>query len=328
VERSSIKLDLHRRDFTINTLALRLDGHHYGELHDYWGGLDDLHSGLVRVLHSLSFVDDPTRILRAVRFEQRFDFRIEERTMQLLREARPLIDRLSGDRIRHELNHIFNADISSRTGGAAQILARLHELDLLAAIHPYLTWDEWLHERIGAMMQSRPGAEWGLSQAEAADSLRVELGYTLWLVRLTEKQATQVIGRLKLPAHLAKMILTSCELWTDRHTLCNLPPSAVVARLEDVQPLARYTLYLAAYDDPEVQEIIHNYLTRWQQVAPIIDGHGLRALGLPPGPQYRKILGNLRNAWLDGEISTAEDEMAFLEKLLQRPEQRGVRNSG
>jgi tRNA nucleotidyltransferase (CCA-adding enzyme) len=84
VERGSIKLDLHRRDFTINTMALRLDGYHYGELHDYWGGLNDLHNGLVRVLHSLSFVDDPTRMLRAVRFEQRFGFTIEERTLELL----------------------------------------------------------------------------------------------------------------------------------------------------------------------------------------------------------------------------------------------------
>ena len=88
VERGSIKLDLHRRDFTINTLALRLDGHHYGELHDYWGGLSDIRHGLVRVLHSLSFIDDPTRILRAVRFEQRFAFEIEKRTHDLLLEAK------------------------------------------------------------------------------------------------------------------------------------------------------------------------------------------------------------------------------------------------
>jgi tRNA nucleotidyltransferase (CCA-adding enzyme) len=87
VERGSIKLDLHRRDFTINTMALRLDGYHYGELQDYWGGLNDLRNGLVRVLHSLSFVDDPTRMLRAVRFEQRFGFSIEERTLELLKEA-------------------------------------------------------------------------------------------------------------------------------------------------------------------------------------------------------------------------------------------------
>ncbi len=132
VERGSIKLDLHRRDFTMNTLALRIDGRHYGELHDYWGGLNDLRAGLVRVLHSLSFVDDPTRILRAVRFEQRFAFSIEDRTMELLLEAKQLIDRLSGDRIRNELNHILVSDF------APQIMSRLNTLGLIEAIHPDL----------------------------------------------------------------------------------------------------------------------------------------------------------------------------------------------
>ena len=112
VERGSIKLDLHRRDFTINTLALRLDGHHYGELHDYWGGLADIERGLVRVLHSLSFVDDPTRLLRAVRYEQRYGFEIESRTRQLMDEAKPMLEKLSPERVRHELDRM----LESRTG--------------------------------------------------------------------------------------------------------------------------------------------------------------------------------------------------------------------
>jgi tRNA nucleotidyltransferase/poly(A) polymerase len=87
IERGSIKLDLHRRDFTINTMALRLDGSHFGELHDFWGGWSDLQNGLIRVLHSLSFIDDPTRLLRAVRFEQRFEFHIEDRTLKLMTAA-------------------------------------------------------------------------------------------------------------------------------------------------------------------------------------------------------------------------------------------------
>ena len=91
VKKSSIKLDLHRRDFTINTMAVRLDGKHFGDLYDYWGGLNDLKNKVIRVLHSLSFVDDPTRMLRAIRFEQRFNFHIEERTLHLLKEARNLL---------------------------------------------------------------------------------------------------------------------------------------------------------------------------------------------------------------------------------------------
>ncbi len=134
VERSSIKLDLHRRDFTINTMALRLDGSHYGDLYDFWGGLRDLKSRQVRVLHSLSFVDDPTRQLRAVRFEQRFDFSIEARTLELMHEGHPLIHNLSGDRLRHELNLIFQEE------KAPQMFSRLDELGLLSAIHPDLRW--------------------------------------------------------------------------------------------------------------------------------------------------------------------------------------------
>jgi len=104
VKKGSIKLDLHRRDFTINTMAVRLDSSHFGDVYDHWGGLNDLTQKKVRVLHSLSFVDDPTRMLRAIRFEQRFRFDIEKRTLELFREATPLLGEVSGDRIRHEFD--------------------------------------------------------------------------------------------------------------------------------------------------------------------------------------------------------------------------------
>jgi hypothetical protein len=87
VERSSIKLDLHRRDFSVNTLAIRLDGAHLGKLLDFYGGRRDLQQGIIRVLHSLSFIDDPTRILRAIRLEQRLGFTIEPRTAELISDA-------------------------------------------------------------------------------------------------------------------------------------------------------------------------------------------------------------------------------------------------
>ncbi|MBN1965045.1 MAG: CBS domain-containing protein, partial [Anaerolineae bacterium] len=107
VTQGSIKLDLHRRDFSINTLAIRLAPEPSGQLLDFWGGERDLHDGVIRVLHSLSFVDDPTRILRAARFEQRFGFRIEARTLALIERALPFLERVSGPRIRHEIELIF-----------------------------------------------------------------------------------------------------------------------------------------------------------------------------------------------------------------------------
>jgi tRNA nucleotidyltransferase (CCA-adding enzyme) len=311
VERGSIKLDLHRRDFTVNTLALRLDGRHYGELHDYWGGLEDLHSGLVRVLHSLSFIDDPTRILRAVRFEQRFNFRIEERTMQLLIEARPLLDRLSGDRIRHELNHILAEPHS------APILARLQDLGLLFAIHPGLRVDAWLQERLEALPAVQPDAHWGLDGAAARPELLRDLSYILWLIRSSPNEAARITVRLKLPVMLQKTILAACALWREQERLINAPPSVLVERLESVPPLARFALYLAALDD-RLRRILVDYQVRLQHITPTVDGHTLRALGVPPGPMYRKVLSVLRQAWLDGEIVTPEEERVRLEALLRQ----------
>jgi tRNA nucleotidyltransferase (CCA-adding enzyme) len=311
VERGSIKLDLHRRDFTINTLALRLDGRHYGELHDYWGGLSDLRAGLVRVLHSLSFIDDPTRILRAVRFEQRFAFRIEERTKQLLLDARPLIERLSGDRIRHELNQILTSSI------APQVISRLHGLDLLVAIHPNLPWDDWLYARLESLDHLPPEPDWGVSNDPSI--LRRELGYTLWLIELAPEQADGVARRLKLPVQLARVIQAACALWRDRRSLAAEVPSQITERLEDAPPLACYALYLAT-SDIQLRTVLLNFVTRWRKILPSTDGHVLKKRGVSPGPHYRQILSALRAAWLDGQVHSQEEEYALLEELLHSGE--------
>lgn len=315
VERGSIKLDLHRRDFTINTLALRLDGHHFGELHDYWGGLNDLKHGVVRVLHSLSFVDDPTRILRAVRFEQRFDFKIERRTLDLLLEARPLLDRVSGDRVRHELDHILEEEKVCR------MLSRLQELDLLAAIHPDLPWDSWLCEKFETLQRLVPGEEWGLGKTVLKGiSTSLALAYILWFIRMPAVRARRVITRLKIPRVVVEAILAARKLLRELPRLEKAAPSRVVARLEGVPALALFAVYLAA-DDERARQVIFNYVTRWQHISPTVDGHILKARGLPPGPIYREILGALREAWLDGKIHSPEEEKEFLDQLLR---ERGV----
>ena len=132
VQQGSIKLDLHRRDFTVNTLALCLNPDRWGNLLDFWNGLNDLNAGLVRVLHSLSFVDDATRILRAVRYEQRFGFRIEERTLELLQDALELLARVTPARIRHELERILEEEEPEKP------MLRLDELRVLQTLHPDL----------------------------------------------------------------------------------------------------------------------------------------------------------------------------------------------
>lgn len=309
VERGSIKLDLHRRDFTINTLALRLDGKHYGELYDYWGGLADLRNGLVRVLHSLSFVDDPTRMLRAVRFEQRFGFKIESRTLELLKEAVPLLERVSGDRIRHELNYILAEE------RASQMLARLNELGLLTAIHPALKWDEWFRVRLETACTVRPDPEWELPEDFIHSSAKNDLIYILWLLRLPFGHSQDVIRRLKFSAELAKMILAAQQIWLELPNLVDARPSIVVDRLEDVPKLSLYAVYLAC-EQPSQRHILYEYMARWRKVTPSVTGHDLRERGLPPGPIYRHILKTLRDAWLDGKVNSLQEEHGLLEELL------------
>ncbi len=308
VARGSIKLDLHRRDFTINTLAVRLDGRHYGELHDYWGGLDDLRRGIIRVLHSLSFVDDPTRMLRAVRFEQRFGFTIEPRTLQLLQEARDLLDRVSGDRIRHELEAMF------REERAEAMLDRLRQLDLLRAIHPDLFWDADAARRFGRRT-TPPGEAWGDLPRPRHTDLPTALGYALWLLVLPPARVEAIGERLLFPKRLREITVGAADLWQRRPGLRAAPPSRFTFACEAHPLTAAYALYLAAEDDAALRERLSRFAAHWRHVRPQATGDDLRRLGLPPGPIYKRILHRLRAAWLDGEVTNAEEERALLERL-------------
>ncbi len=311
VERGSIKLDLHRRDFTINTLAMRLDGHHYGELHDYWGGLSDLQKGSIRALHSLSFVDDPTRMLRAVRYEQRYGFQIGERTLQLLLEAKPLLDRVSGDRIRHELDNIIEED------KARQMLERLDELTLLKAIHKDILWDDHVADQIETLEAGTPEEHWSLGPDLRGLRLKRALAYILWLIPLPVYRVQGVINRLKLPRSLAETIRAACVLWHELPGLVSEKPSAITGRLAKTPCLAIYGLHRAS-DDPKARQILEMYSKKWKNVSARTTGHDLREIGLPPGPTYKQILTTLRNAWLDGEVTTHKGELRLLKKLVKR----------
>ncbi|MHB9034942.1 MAG: CBS domain-containing protein, partial [Anaerolineae bacterium] len=132
VEWSSIRQDLYRRDFTINTMAVCLDRERYGELLDYYGGERDLLAGQIRVLHNLSFIEDPTRILRAARFEQRLGFLLETRTMELIDDAVELLDHVTGERLRHEI------DLTLAEAQPEKVFERLEQLGALQHLHPRL----------------------------------------------------------------------------------------------------------------------------------------------------------------------------------------------
>ncbi|MEK6587493.1 MAG: CBS domain-containing protein [Chloroflexota bacterium] len=311
VAEGSIKLDLHRRDFSINTLALRLDGRFYGQLLDYWGGGRDLREGQIRVLHSLSFVDDPTRMLRAVRLEQRLGFSIEARTLELMGQALPLLSNVSGARIRAELADIFAED------QLVAIIARLAELGLLEAIHSALTWDGWLKARFEEAGRFSVPSDWRLEPAPALERLR----YSLWLYRLAASDAQSVCNRLSFSQADRTVILAAgrydCELTSD------LRPSQIVTCLESLPEESLVAEWLALDGDANARRIIGQFLSAWRWVRQGTDGSRLRELGLPAGPAYRQILGELRAAWLDGQISTDSEEQTLLARLIAEAQQRG-----
>ncbi len=309
VERSSIKLDLHRRDFTINTLAIRLDGRHYGDLYDYWGGLADLRKGLVRVLHSLSFVDDPTRMLRAVRFEQRFGFQIEGRTLELMRAANPMVPQVSGERLRHEL------DLILAEPKAVNMFDRLVELDLLNAIHPGLAWNPQVAARVSILLSSTPGPEWDLPEMVGHTPLQRALAYIGWFGILPAQEAQAIGNLLRFSKLMLEAIAAVHTLAADLPGLTTVRPSAVVERLETFPRLALVVLFICSSSESE-SAVLRRFATEWRKIIPITTGDDLRELGLTPGPAYREILTLLRQGWLDGEIMTPAQEQVRLKELL------------
>jgi len=310
VEPSSIKLDLHRRDFTINTLAIRLDGTHYGELHDYWGGLSDLRRGLIRVLHSLSFVDDPTRILRAIRFEQRFHFRIEERTLQLIIDARNLLSRVSGDRIRHELDLIF---VEERV---LAMLDRLQELGIFEYIHPELCWDEWIRERSLRLWLIDP-LEFGIDLEPVDAVARRDLFYLFLLCRLDENSLHTILERLKLPSSLRKKVRDANRLWAIKDQFSQMDQLTAVAQFDGVDPTVAYGLGLMEDEDSKMVPLIKFYFTKWIKTKCYTDGRLLKQMGISPGPLYRQILNELKLAWIEGRIKSEQEEMELLSEMIK-----------
>jgi len=314
VERGSIKHDLHRRDFTINTLALRIDPPFFGQVLDFYNGEDDLRAGVVRVLHSLSFVDDPTRILRAVRFEQRFGFRIDPRTEELIVNALPLIERLSGDRIRHEFEMLLAEPAPERA------FQRLERLGVLQAIHPSLSFDSWTDAAFLALRYALGLPLW----AGLDENFDPAVSYfALLLYRLTRDEMLAVGSRLRVRRRTLDALerIVAIRAALPRLSDPDLPPSEVAALLNHTDDRALLAAWAAAPDAIARSNILA-FASRLRNVRPGISGEDLIARGLKPGPAFKRILTDLRHAWLNGEIASPEDEEALLEQLIAHHKER------
>ncbi|PKN99062.1 MAG: hypothetical protein CVU42_09345 [Chloroflexi bacterium HGW-Chloroflexi-4] len=310
VVNSSIKQDLHRRDFTINTLALRLDGSHFGELQDYWGGLDDLKKKQVKVLHSLSFVDDPTRMLRAVRFEQRFGFNIETRTLQLIQEARENLKQISGDRIRHEFNLIF------QEADPCKVLNRLSELNLLSAVNHNLGWKEKWAPALEKALSGSPAKPWAITSQASFGDQKISAAYLVWFSHFTIEEALAIAKRLHFSNPMVTSLKASISLINGVDDLETMTPSQFTERVQNLPEIALYA-FDCLTENQIIKQQVKNYLNVWRGLEPFTNGETLKFKGIPPGPRYTALLKELKRAKLDGKISTQEQELVYLEQLIQ-----------
>ncbi|WP_447976524.1 CBS domain-containing protein [Candidatus Nitrospira bockiana] len=314
VERSSIKKDLYRRDFTINTLAVRLNTRRFGELLDFYGGQQDLKDKLIRVLHSLSFVEDPTRVFRAVRFEHRFGFRLGKETLALIKGAvkMDLFRRLSGSRLLTELMLLLSEEEPRRA------VARLAELDLLRFLHPKLQRQRQLEARLKPVEDAldwyrllyldRPIERW--------------LVYFMALMDLLPPDAVrETVKRLHLrQRHAEKLHEARTHATAILRRLGRRPPPkpAEVYRLLEGLSDEVLLFLLAKTSSEAVKRQISAYLTTYRQVRPALTGRDLQAAGVKPGPIYREILDRLLEGRLNGELTSEADERALVTRLIAR----------
>jgi tRNA nucleotidyltransferase (CCA-adding enzyme) len=310
VESSGIKLDLHRRDFTINTLALRLDGRHYGDLHDDWGGLKDLRKGIIRVLHSLSFIDDPTRLLRAARFEQRFDFKIEKRTLELMSNAFEVMKHVSGDRLRHEF------DLILQEPKAGAILKRLSQLGVLATIHPAFDSLDLVDTDLPVELDDRLKNDWSLPLEAAGMPVQLALNWLVWLGRIQNVHVEKVSARLRLPSALKAALVETIDILGRQEELKGATAGNLVTSL-DRRPLLSILASRIISRDEQVKKQLDSFALKLRHIQPGIDGSDLTRMGLKPSPRYRTILAGLRSAWLDGTISSSSEEQALVKKMIE-----------
>ncbi len=312
----SIEDDLLRRDFTINTLAVRLDGEHRGELIDICGGLRDLNNRVIRTLHDRSFIDDPTRIFRCIRFEQRFGFMIETDTMRQLREQKDGIGNLTGQRIWHELKLFCGEPYPEK------ILSRIARLGIPERIHPDLVWSEKTEEECVRFRVGIPGREpLFCSGGVDTDIVDEEGPLWVWFSALPRETITELGKRLLLSGNTLKGIEYTKLMRDEFPSFAEGKKSDAVFFLDKI-PLTSLYCYSRFTSSVKEFDLMKEFLMKWALFAPVTTGYDLKQMGLKPGPGIGKVLGRLKAAWIDGEIRTEQEEKALLEQLRQDERQK------
>ena len=307
IEMSSIKLDLYRRDFTINTLAIQLNSEKFGMLIDFFMAHKDIKEKIIRVLHNLSFVEDPTRVFRAIRFEQRYGFTIGKLTTGLIENAVNMnfFRGLAGRRVLTELKQILEEE------NPVPAIIRLNDFDLLKFIHPSIQFDKQL---ISILNSIKRVLAWH-------DLLFLDESYMKWVVYLLVlihtcnlQRSQEICNRFELAPRYRRIFCEErfaaekCVLDLTRNL--PLPNSRLYRKLIEFR--TELILYMMAVTKQEkVKKAISHYFTNLRSVGVSIKGRDLQKMGIEPGPVYRQILQAALDAKLNGKLKTRKDELDF-----------------
>ena len=316
VGRSSLRRDLYRRDFTINTLAINLSPGSFGELLDFFGGQRDIRERHIRVLHGLSFVEDPTRAFRALRFEQRFHFRVGRFTERLFATAVRHLEAVSGGRILNELVRTLEEP------RPAAILRRLEAKGLLRALEPSLTLGEAGERRLESVADAIGWFRLLYTEERVTAWIPAWLALTASLnASATEKLGSRLGIRGGLAGRIEEARRGAPEALASLGKRKDGPPSAIAAAL---RPLSiEGLLWLMALSEAEgVKRTVSRFITEWRHVKPALLGGDLIDLGMSEGPLLGDALRSLRDARLDGVITTRSDEIARVQRLLEANKSR------
>jgi tRNA nucleotidyltransferase (CCA-adding enzyme) len=307
VETSSIKKDLYRRDFTINTMAVILNPDQFGKLLDFFGGQRDLKEKTLRILHNLSFIEDPTRAFRAIRFSERFGFTISKHTANLIKTAVRvnLFDKLSGARMYDELDLLF------RETAPVNAIKRLSGFDLLKFIHRRLAITETLKDTFAGIQET---LAWFKLLFFEEELNRSHLFLMALLNELTEPERSEALQRLYVPPSARKEILEGIE--QSEKVLAGLRGASEKEIYDAMTHLdvPAILFAMARTRDREQKKAISLYLTTLRKIKPELTGKDLKKMGYPPGPLFKEILTALLEERLERRIKSREEEIAFVKK--------------
>jgi len=310
VSPGSLSDDLYRRDFTINAMAISLDD---GRVIDLFRGSRDLKHKKIRVLHDLSFKDDPTRILRGIRFEQRLRFTIEPLTLKLLKEAArlKLLQKVHPHRTRDDLILVL------KESDPIKAIRRIEKLAGLAFIHPDLKLSAKAYAYLRSLEKE---IKWFNKNYPGRRRLDTWLIYLIGLLGpLNLSAARDICGRFGLRKGEEKRILSCKNI--SRAFIADLSrpkakPSRIFALLEPLSYEAILSLR-AKYNNPALRGHIADFLDVYNGMCLLVSGDDLHCLGLPPGPRYREIFTRALDAKLNGEVMNKEEELSLIRKLLK-----------